>query len=161
MSLNVVFNNTYSPTELEQILRATPSRNDNIATSVIIGDGNTLPSEPGSELPNVMNIQPMVITPDASDLSQLTNMIEASATACGPEEAPSEGVLYPPQIEYGVTEPSSTMSWSTDANVIVIKPEPNMMDDQEETNMESWSRSLTATAGKGITKMLSLVDVVG
>ena len=151
MSLNVVFNNTYSPTELEQVLGTTPSHNDNPAASVTIGD----------ELPNIVDIQPMVITPDASDLSQLTNTNEASVTACGPEESPSEGVLYPPQIEYRVNEPSSAMSWSTDANVIVIKPEPNMMDDQEETNMESWSRSLAATAGKGITKILSLVDVVG
>ena len=150
----MTFLTTYiQPTEFDQILGSP-------ITSV--RDYNTLRTESGSEL---RNIQPCVIAPytdtlDASDWSQLTNTNVASTTACSSEESPSEGVLYPSQTEYGVNVPSSEMPWLTDANVIVIKPDPGMIDVHEETTMESGRRSLTATAGKRIIKILSSVDLV-
>ena len=100
----------------------TTARVDN--TMVTIG-GSDVISEPVDQF-NTLSVQPLVITPSSDWLLPVHTDESSSATASAQGKSPNENVPCPGPAENEVAATGETaMQWSTDANVIVIKPEPN------------------------------------
>ena len=90
------------------------------STMVTIG-GSDVISEPVDQF-NTLSVQPLVIAPSSDWLLPVHTGESTSAQG----KSPNENIPFPGPAENEVTAAGeAAMQWSTDANVIVIKPEPN------------------------------------